>query len=176
VITVFAPNALPVKLPHQFSIFLAGSIENGSAYDWQNDIINKLIDIDGFIHNPRRLDWNWEWEQSIINPKFVEQVEWEMDTLNRSDFIFLHFEPNCKSPISLLELGLQAQSGKLCVHCPDGFWRKGNVDILCRKYNIKTVNTVDEFIDDIKNHANMINVLRSQAPIWKSHYPDSSIN
>lgn len=48
----------------------------------------------------------------------------------------MYFSPNTKSPISLLELGLFARSGKVRVVCPEGFWRKGNVDIVCQYYNI----------------------------------------
>jgi hypothetical protein len=55
----------------------------------------------------------------------------------------MYFDPNTKSPISLLELGLFAQSKKLIVCCPRGFWRKGNVDITCDRYGIP-------FFDDFK--------------------------
>lgn len=36
-----------------------------------------------------------------------------------------------------MELGLVAKSDKrIVVVCEEGFWRKGNVDILCAKYKI----------------------------------------
>jgi len=34
--------------------------------------------------------------------------------------------------------------------CPDGFWRKGNVDIVSEKYDIPTVNTFNELIVKLK--------------------------
>ena len=55
------------------------------------------------------------------------------------------------SPITLLELGIHAKSRKLIVYCPEGFWRKGNVDIVCEKYNIKQVDSFEELKKAIKN-------------------------
>jgi hypothetical protein len=47
------------------------------------------------------------------------------------------FDPKGMAPITLLELGLFAQSDKkIVVCCPDGYWRKGNVDILCSRLGI----------------------------------------
>lgn len=68
-----------------------------------------------------------------------------MNMLKIADIIFLYFSPETKSPISLNELGLHADSGKLIVCCPDGFWRKGNVEITCARHGIP-------LYDDI-NHA-----------------------
>jgi len=133
-------------------IFLAGSIENGAARDWQQQTIDGLVDTNAIILNPRRADWDWSWEQRIDNPTFYEQVNWELDALTFADIIFLHFEPETKSPISLLEFGLFASSGKLIVHCPEGFWRKGNVDIVCERYEIEQVNTIEEGISLIRQH------------------------
>jgi hypothetical protein len=57
----------------------------------------------------------------------------------------MYLDPNTKSPISLLELGLHATSKKLYVVCPDGFWRKGNVEMVCSVYDIPLFNTLEEF-------------------------------
>lgn len=59
----------------------------------------------------------------------------------------MYFDPSTKSPISLLELGLYARAGKMIVCCPDGFWRKGNVDIVCFRHKIKQVQTLDALIN-----------------------------
>ena len=61
--------------------------------------------------------------------------------------------PNTQSPISLLELGLYARTDKLIIYCPDGFWRKGNVDAVASKYNIKTVGSMEELIAAAKARA-----------------------
>lgn len=133
-------------------IFLAGSIEMGAAEDWQNIISNDLSTFEGTIFNPRRDEWDSSWEQSIKNDKFKEQVTWELDSLDASDIIVFYFAPKTKSPISLLELGKYIDKGKkLFVICPEGFWRKGNIEILCDRYNVKLYLSIDEAILDIKS-------------------------
>lgn len=63
-------------------------------------------------------------------------MEWELAALEASTFIFVYFAPGSSSPISLLELGLHARSGKVIAVCPEGFWKKGNVDIVGAKYGM----------------------------------------
>ena len=77
--------------------------------------------MDIVIFNPRRDDWDSSWSQNKINPKFREQVEWELAALEKTNLIAMYFEPDTKSPVSLLELGLFARSGKMIVCCPEGF-------------------------------------------------------
>jgi len=148
-IEVQAPNPLVFKDGY-VTIFLAGSIEMGNAENWQERIIKSLNDENVVFFNPRRDDWDSSWEQKITNPEFKKQVTWELKALENADIIVMYFDPNTKSPISLLELGLHAKSKKLIVFCPDGFWRKGNVDIVCEKYNIKQVNSFEELKNTIK--------------------------
>ena len=131
-------------------VFLAGSIEMGSAIDWQQVIIDRLSTKDYIFFNPRRASWDSSWEQSIDNPVFKEQVDWELKHLEESDIIVMYFDPNTKSPISLLEFGLFAKSGKLIVYCPDDFWRKGNVDVTCSRYNITTVSSLDDLVEKLE--------------------------
>ena len=149
-----------IKPPHNtgrdvtndsWSIFLAGSIEMGKAEDWQTritDALSQIIpnELETVIFNPRRDDWDSSWEQKISNPQFYEQVTWELSALDKSDVIIMYFAPGTKSPISLLELGLHANDKKMLVCCPDGFWRKGNVDIVCERYDIPLFETLDDLI------------------------------
>lgn len=58
--------------------------------------------------------------------------------------------PETMSPISMMEFGLYAQSKKLVVYCPNGFWRKGNIDVMCEYYKIPQVESFDELITLIK--------------------------
>jgi hypothetical protein len=129
------------------SVFLAGSIEMGSAEDWQKKISDKLINLGYTVFNPRRDDWDSSWVQEFENPQFYQQVNWELNSLDQSDMIVMYFSPETKSPISLLELGLYASSGKIHVICPDGFWRRGNVEIVCNKYNIPLYETLNDFVE-----------------------------
>jgi len=141
-------------LEHKISVFLAGSIETGKAEDWQAKVVSELKGIEWLlILNPRRDGWDNSWEQSINNPQFREQVEWELDALEYADYIVLYCCPDTKSPITLVELGLHAKNKpeRLIVCCPEGFWRKGNVDIVCNKYGVKQVDTLENIVEFIKN-------------------------
>jgi hypothetical protein len=128
------------------TVFLAGSIEMGAAENWQEEITHKLseLDLDVTIFNPRRDSWDSSWKQEERNPEFNHQVNWEMNKLEECDIIFMYFSPNTKSPISLLELGLHAGTSKMIVCCPDGFWRKGNVQIVCSRYNISLYGNLED--------------------------------
>ena len=135
------------------SIFLAGSIEMGTAENWQEKVVRELSNEDVIILNPRRDDWDSSWEQKIDNPKFREQVEWELDAMIRASLIAMYFDPNTKSPITLLELGLfheKTPYRELIVYCPEGYWRKGNVDIVCRRFGIVNCISWNDFVLTIK--------------------------
>lgn len=54
-----------------------------------------------------------------------------------------------KSPITLLELGLFAKSGKLYVVCTEGFYRYDNVRITCAKYGVPVYASLTEAIGEI---------------------------
>jgi hypothetical protein len=145
-----------IKPPYQLAktginttlLFLAGSIEMGSSEDWQSKIEEhlKYRGADVVIANPRRDSWDSSWTQQFTNPQFYQQVNWELNGLDKADLIIMYFSPETKSPISLLELGLYAASKKIIVCCPDGFWRKGNVEIVCEKYEIPLYVTFDDLL------------------------------
>ena len=63
----------------------------------------------------------------------------------------MYFAPGSQSPVSLLELGLYARTGKLMVVCPEGYWRKGNVDIVAEKYKVPTFDSLDALLRHIVN-------------------------
>jgi hypothetical protein len=141
-----------------YKIFLAGSIEMGRAVEWQTEVARSLEHVDNlFVINPRRDDWDSSWVQSIENEQFNSQVTWELKGLEEADLIIYYFVPGTQSPISLLELGLYANTEKMVlVCCPEGFWRKGNVDIVCDRYNIPTYENLDFMIKDLMRYV----------PIW----------
>ena len=129
-------------------MFLAGSIEMGAAEDWQARLIAALPE-DVIALNPRRVDWDATWRQSIDEPRFRAQVEWELDALDRAGLIAMWFAPDTRAPITLLELGLHARSGKLVVGCPDGYWRKGNIEVVCARFAIPLDGTWDGFVASV---------------------------
>jgi len=129
----------PASLPESgLMMFLGGSIEMGVAEDWQSQVAAAFADVDELVLlNPRRAAWDASWRQSIDEPVFREQVEWELEGLERSGVIAMYLAPGTRSPVSLLELGLHARGGKLVVLCPPGFWRRGNVEVVCARFGIE---------------------------------------
>jgi hypothetical protein len=136
------------------AVFLAGSIEMGKAEDWQKTVEKELAKLDVTIFNPRRDDWDSSWTQEQSNPQFNHQVNWELNKLERCDVIFMYLSPETQSPISLLELGRYSTYGKMLVCCPKGFWRKGNVDILCTRENIPVFEDLQSAIGALKTRIN----------------------
>lgn len=127
-------------------MFLAGSIEQGAAPNWQSHIRAALSACVGTLLNPRRADWDATWAQDVGDSRFREQVEWELSHLERADQVAVFFAPGTKAPITLLELGLFAASGRLIVACPKGYWRKGNVDIVCARYGVRQVADLEGLV------------------------------
>jgi len=150
----FPPKSITLDQP---SVFLAGSIEMGKAEQWQQSVTKSLSDLPITVLNPRRLDWDPSLKQEIDCKPFKDQVDWELDYLEACDVIALYLQPGTRSPISLMELGLYAESRKIIVCCPKGFWRKGNVDIICSRYDLKLVTTMEELI--VETRATMEGVL-----------------
>lgn len=145
-----------IKAPQPFpwggksvKVFLAGSIEMGDAPDWRSEVVNALSPFNVTLLDPWRDDWDNSWEQSIEDERFREQVDWELAALEAADVVLMYFAPGTMAPISLLEFGLFVRSGKLIVCCPEGFWRKGNVDIVCRRYGITQVDSIEEAIAEV---------------------------
>jgi hypothetical protein len=139
----------------RLKIFLAGSIENGAAEKWQDrliaDIRHKELDV--LVFNPRNKNWDSSLKQSASNEKFRNQVNWELNGIESADIVVFYFDPNTKSPISLLELGLVSgvndadlRFQDVLVCCPDGFWRKGNVEIMCERFNFPLYNDYNSFL------------------------------
>lgn len=93
---------------------------------------------------------NSSWKQEIGNEKFREQVEWELKGLEQANLIALCFTKESKAPISFLEMGLHISEGRMIVHCPEGFYRKGNVDIVCARYGVPVLQDFEDFKREVK--------------------------
>jgi nucleoside 2-deoxyribosyltransferase len=134
-------------------IFLAGSIEMGKADLWQNKVAEALSDIPKLmLLDPRRDDWDSTWIQDPTpGTQFHEQVTWELDNIQKSDIVIFYFDPDTQSPITLLELGYCLGSSKnIVVCCPDGYFRKGNVVIICNRKGVPVLNSLDELINEVR--------------------------
>ena len=145
---VTAPEALPGD--GRPVVFVGGSIEMGTAVDWQSGLIRAIGDLEAVALNPRRADWDADREPVASDPIFREQVDWELAALERADVIALHLAAGTRSPISLLEFGLHARSGKLVVCCEPGFWREGNVKLTAARYGVEVVADLETLVAAIR--------------------------
>jgi hypothetical protein len=125
------------------SLFLAGSIDNGAAINWQPQIISALEETDFLIFNPRRSDWD---------PKEIsDQVRWELDHILQATHVLFFFAKDSLAPISIGELyfliGKNNIDKKIYVVIEDGFWRADNL-IVTSAYanNITFFKTIEEVI------------------------------
>lgn len=158
---IVAPN--PVDwFDKNFKIFLAGSIELGKAENWQNELYQKFYDSEFYdkqnifydvtLINPRRNSWSAEFGYTSECEEFAKQVNWELEAMENSDLIIMYLQPESMSPVSLMEFGLYCGSleSKMIVCCPDGFWRKGNIEIMCKRYSIPLYNSKEDLINAVK--------------------------
>jgi len=134
------------------TIFLAGSIEQGKAANWQQVVIDALKqhrDADDLvILNPRRDAWDAMWDQTEDNPELVKQVRWELANLELADLTFFYFQAGTLSPISLLELGKVCGANQnAIVVCEPGFWRRGNVAVTAEMARIEVFDHLDAGIE-----------------------------
>jgi hypothetical protein len=101
--------------------------------------------------NPRRDAWDSTWAQSITDARFREQVTWELDALDLADVVAMWFAPETKAPITLLELGLHVRSGRVVVGCPDGFWRRGNIEVVCERFGVPLAGDWASFVAAVEH-------------------------
>lgn len=130
----------------KYSIFLAGSIDNGFAQDWQKNAIQQLSNENVLLLNPRRSNWN----SNAGSDEVREQINWELDALDYVDMIIMYIAENSKAPISLLEMGLNAKESKILVSVHPSFYRRINVEEVCKRYNIPLYETLEELIEAVR--------------------------
>ncbi|KIW95560.1 uncharacterized protein Z519_04145 [Cladophialophora bantiana CBS 173.52] len=133
------------------SVFLAGTTSQVDATDWREALSTSLLDTPVTIYNPYRADWDSSWREDINFAPYREQVEWELEKQHQADIVIFYFHPATQAPISLLELGICARApGKAIVVCPEGYWKRGNVQIVCNKFGFEMVDTLDGLKDAIR--------------------------
>ena len=119
----------------RITVFLAGTIDMGSGEDWQvraDSLFADLPDGDFLLFNPRQEHWD------AGRPGEMDyQVNWELDHLEKADWIIMNFLPGSRSPITLLELGLHARSGR------------DNVRITCGRYGVPMLDSLEDAVRHI---------------------------
>ncbi|KAA8618425.1 hypothetical protein PtrSN002B_002981 [Pyrenophora tritici-repentis] len=135
------PHKPDVESP---SVILYGGMPTDPEKDWRADLSASLSDLPIAILDPTCDAWDSTWIEDISFQPFKDQVKWEMDHAGIADVIVFHFGGKTDQPITLLELGLYAHTGKAVVCCQEEFSKKGNVQIVCEKYEIAMCDTVEE--------------------------------
>ncbi len=145
---IYAPSTEAVRGIK--TVFLAGTTSKFDADDWRESLSAALAYMPITLYNPQRADWDSSWREDINSAPYREQVEWELDKQDMADIVVVYFHPASQAPISLLELGLCARTpGKAIVVCPDGYWKRGNVQIVCSRYGVEMANSIDELKEAI---------------------------
>ena len=149
--------ATEIKAPEKykkdrFTLFLAGSIDQGSAEDWQAKVSDSLQDLNLLVLNPRRDDWDSSWKQEASDPQFRSQVLWEVGAMESSDLIIYVFTKDSKAPITFFELGKFISEKEVIVCVEEGFYRQGNLDIYCEHWNVPVYHDLDAMIEDLHEH------------------------
>lgn len=153
---ITAPNHAPAlgffEDAFHTHIFLAGSIEQGKARRWHEEVMHPFSDEpDVTFFNPRREEWDATWGQQPDNPLLVEQIQWELLHIEKADITFFYFQAGTQSPISLLELGMCLGRGdSVIVVCEPGFWREANVHQTCAFFGQPIYPTIEAGIEQLR--------------------------
>jgi hypothetical protein len=132
------------------SVFLAGTTTAVGNVDWREKLSTSLSEYPITIFNPNRPDWDSTWREDINFDPYREQVQWELEKQMKADLVVVYFHPATLAPISLLEFGLSAQSpGKVIAIAPEGYAKRGNVQIVCQKFGIEFLDNIDNLYEVI---------------------------
>ncbi|AEO58647.1 hypothetical protein MYCTH_53171 [Thermothelomyces thermophilus ATCC 42464] len=133
------------------AVFLAGTTTGTTAAaaaagaDWRETVTLAVSHLPVTVLNPLRPDWDGSWREDPSFAPFREQIEWELDMQERADLVVVYLGPGTDAPVSLLELGLCARSGKaVVVACYPGYRKRGNVQIVCRWFGLEYVDGEDD--------------------------------
>jgi len=149
---IYAPRR-PKAFTYSTSIFLAGTIAR-TGPDWRMTLTATLGGNEVTILNPHREDWDSSWREEVSFSPWKEQVQWEKDMRECADIAVFFFHPDSKAPITLGEFGASSvhvrQGQTVIVGCPDGFWQKGWVQLMCKLEHIKFVESEQALIEAVQ--------------------------
>lgn len=145
-----APSEEPVN--NVKSLFLAGTTTSVGNVDWRESLSASLSKYPITIFNPNRPDWDNTWREDIAFDPYREQVLWELDKQDKAELVVVYFHPATVAPISLLEFGLSARTpGKVVAVAPQGYSKRGNVQIVCHKYGIDCLDDIEKLHETVIN-------------------------
>lgn len=160
-IQVITPNSPSQNPLHATTIFLAGPTD----VPWRADFLARLrqhlsekippnaSDTTAAtprgltIYDPFQPDWDATWREDYAgDPRFRAQVDWELDRQDAAAAVAVFFDARSRAPVSLLELGLCARSGRALVACQHAFWKRGNVQAVCERYGVPLEDTLEGLV------------------------------
>ncbi|MDB5477963.1 MAG: hypothetical protein JWM96_458 [Alphaproteobacteria bacterium] len=149
---ITAPKYIALN-PGKISIFLGGSIESGTARDWQTELIAELSAkpyADKLeILNPRRLEWDASWPvHDPKHPGLSEQINWELYYQDKADILIYNFVAHTVSPITLLELGHYSSRNPI-INIEAGYKRHANVKITADHFGWEYCEAQTDFLVEI---------------------------
>ena len=139
-------NWYKIKKP---TVFLAGGITN--CPEWQDEIIEKLKDVDAYVFNPRRKNF------PIDDPNAAkEQITWEFDALQRCNIFSMWFSAGkSDQPICMYELGrnlalfeVALDTDKVIVGVEPGYCREQDVRIQTALVDKNAAKRISNNLDD----------------------------
>lgn len=142
-IVVKAPSPVSDVHSNLKSVFLAG-VTSGS-HDWRAALTSALADLPIVILNPLRPDWDSSWIEDVSCAPYKKQVEWELQSQEKATVVAVYFGAETDAPISLLELGLHAKERKAIVYVENGYRKRGNVQIVCERYEVQFTTEIGAF-------------------------------
>ncbi|KAM7208341.1 hypothetical protein V8F20_001319 [Naviculisporaceae sp. PSN 640] len=128
------------------SVFLAGTT---SGNDWRGNVVRALSHLPVTVYNPLRTDWDSSWREDPSFKPFREQVDWELEMQEKADVIVIYFGAGTDAPISLLELGLCARSGKAIVAFDPKYRKRGNVLLVAERFGLKALEGGDRLAEEV---------------------------
>ncbi|POS74138.1 hypothetical protein DHEL01_v207472 [Diaporthe helianthi] len=130
------------------SIFLAGPTETRWREGFIAALKQRLTAVNITIFDPFQPRWDSTWTEDVDSDlRFAAQVNWELTHQDKATTVAVFFHADSKAPVSLLELGLCARSGKAVVGCELGYWKRGNVQAVCRRYAVPLADSLDGLAD-----------------------------
>lgn len=149
---ILTPNSPPEEKPaHLTTIFLAGPTEVTWREPFLSFLASAANSLDGLtIYDPFQPRWDSSWrEDYATDANFRAQTDWEMDRMNSATVVVVYFAERSMAPVSLLELGLVARSGRAVVGCERGFWKRGNVQAVCKRLDVPLAGTMEELVTKV---------------------------
>ncbi|ROW05252.1 hypothetical protein VSDG_00290 [Cytospora chrysosperma] len=137
------------------SIFLAGTTEFAT---WRGTFLAVLEGLylageanpppypSTTVYDPFQPNWTGDWREDLGDGRFRAQVEWELERQDGAAVVAFFLDERSRSPVSLLELGLCARSGKAVVGCERGYWKRGNVQAVCQRYGVPMADDLNGLV------------------------------